>query len=208
MGAPAILIVTFILTVAKPMMENQEYLKEAQERAQGFEDTLEPELLSQAYLALENVILGEEDDPKIRGQLRVEALDLWLHLLQFLDHYLDPKFNPDDVPELLVQPPPTSGEVVLRPGADPALIDDPKARAQYEQAIAANKAKTARYGLQTKLRRLDVRITPRAEAFIRNSYTSAPSDQAELKTAIDKWITNPQRKANLVKLLTPPQQRR
>lgn len=187
------------------MNENQKYMKEAREHARGFEDKLEPELLKQAYLALENVLLLEEDDPKMRGQLRTNSLDLWLHLIQLLDHSLDPNFDPDDVPEEIVQPPPTSGGVVLRPGADPAKIDDPKARAEYKKAIADNEAKTAHYTLQTKLRRMDERITPRAENFIRNFYTPAPGDQKELKTAIDKTIKDPRRKAGLLKLLTPSQ---
>jgi hypothetical protein len=208
LGVLAILIVTFIPAVVKPMTENQKHLKEAQAHTKAFEDKLEPELLREAYLALENVLLSEEDDPDILRQLRAESLNLWLHLIQLLDRFLDPKFNPGDVPGRVVQPPPTTGGVVYPPGADPALIDDPIARAQYEQEIAANRAKTVHYAMQVKLRRLDERIMPRAEAFIRNSYSSTPSDQAELKTAIDKMITNTQRKAMLINLLTPPQHRR
>lgn len=187
------------------MNENQKYLKEAQEHAREFEDKPEPELLRQAYLALENVLLLEEDEPKTRGQLRTKSLYLWLHLIQLLDRFLDPNFNPEDVPELAIQPPPTSEGVVYPPGADPALIDDPKARAEYKKAIADNEAKTAHYTLQTKLRRMDERITPRAEDFIRNFYTPAPGDQKELKTAIDKTIKGPRRKADLLKLLTQSQ---
>jgi len=187
------------------MNENQKYLKEAREHAKGFEDNLEPELLEQAYLALENVLLLEEDDPKIRGQLRTDSLYMWLHLIQLLDHSLDPDFNPDDVPERAVQPPPTSEGVVYPPGADPALIDDPRARAEYEKAIAANNAKTTHYVLQTDFRRLDESITPLAEEFIQNFYTPTPGDQKELKTVIDEIIKDPRRKADLLKLLTPSQ---
>lgn len=187
------------------MNENQKYLKEAQEQAKQFEDNPEPELLKQAYLALENVLLLEEDEPKTRNQLRSDSLYLWLHLILLLDRFLDPNFNPENVPELAVQPPPTSQGVVYPPGADPSLLDDPKARAEYKKAIADNEAKIAHYTLQTKLRRLDERITPRGEEFIRNFYTPAPGDQKELKTAIDKTIKDPRRKADLLKLLTPSQ---
>ncbi len=187
------------------MQDNEKYLNAAQARAKEFEAEREPERLREAYMALENVILAQEHDPKTRGQLRTDSLSLWLHLLQLLDRFLDPNFNPEDVPEKLVQPPPTSGGIVLRPGADPALIDDPKVRAEYEKAIAANRAKADHYRLQINLRRLEERIPPRAEAFIRNSYTSAPGDQEELQTAIDGIMKNPQRKARLLKLLTPSQ---
>jgi len=187
------------------MTENQKYLKETRERIKGFEKELEPERLREAYMALENVSLAKEHVPKTRAQLRTDTLSLWLGLLQILDHHLDPDFNPEDGPEELVQPPPTSGGVVLRPGADPALIDDPTARAEYEKAIAANRAKANNYRLQIHLGRLNERITPRAEEFIRNSYTTAPDDQEELKTAIEKTIEDPRRKARLLELLTPPQ---
>lgn len=201
----ATLVPCSILTETKAMTDNQKFLDEVQVRVKEFEAELEPERLREAYMALENVSLVQETDPKSRTQLRTNALSLWLHLLQLLDRFLDSKFNPDDVPELLVEPPPMSGGVVLRPGADPALIDDPKARADYENAIAANRAKADRYRLQIDLRRLEERISPRAEAFIRNAYTSVPGDQEALKTAIDRIMQNPQRKARLLKLLTPSQ---
>lgn len=187
------------------MTDNQKYLNEAQARVKEFEAELEPERLREAYMALEDVILVQETDPKSRARLRTNALSLWLHLLQLLDRFLDPKFNPEDVPEMLVQPPPTTGDVVYPPGADPALIDDPKARAEYEKAIAANRAKADHYRLQINLRRLDERITPRAEAFIRNFYTPAAIDQKELQTAIDEIIRDPRRKAGLLKLLSSSQ---
>jgi len=181
------------------MMENQKYLREAHTYTKEFETQLEPSLLRLAYMALENVILAQESDLKLRAQLRVDCLYLWLYLLQLLDRFLDPGFNPNDVPEKLIQPPPTTEGVVYPPGANPALIDDPQARAEYEEAIAANRAKAEQYRLQINLRRLDEQITPRAEAFIRNSYTFTPSDRQEVKTAILQKIKNPQRQERLLK---------
>ena len=183
------------------MSENEKYLKEAHAHTKEFEAQLEPERLRESSMALENVILAHEHDPKSRAQLRTDCLSLWLHVLQFLDRFLDPNFDPADVPTKLVQPPRTLGGVVYPPGADPAKIDDPNARAEYEKAIAANRAKADRYRLQTGLRRLNESIPPRAEAFIRNSYTSERHDQKELRTAIDTIIKDPRRKADLLKLL-------
>jgi len=192
------------------MAENKKYLtanemclKEAQTLAKKFEAELEAERLREASLALERVNLSQEGDPASRARLRANSLSLWLHLIGLLDRFLDPKFNIEDVPGTAVQPPPTSGGVVYPPGADPALIDDPKARADYEKAIAANRAKADRYRLQVHLRRVNERIVSRAEGFIRNAYTSAPDDQKQLRTAIEKAIKDPQRKAGLLKLLAP-----
>lgn len=183
------------------MKENQRYLDEARAHTKEFEADLEPERLREAAMALQNVILTRVHDPATRRQLRRESLSLWLYFLQLLDRFLDPKFNPDDVPGEGVQPPPTSGGVLYGPGADPALVDDPTARAEYEKAIAANRAKADRYRLQIHLRRLNGRIASQAEAFVRNSYTSDPGDQKELRAAIDEIIKDPHRKASLLKLL-------
>ncbi|WP_437719055.1 hypothetical protein WMF45_23160 [Sorangium sp. So ce448] len=185
------------------MTSNQKYLDEAQAHMKEFDAQLEPERLREAYMALENVSLSAERDPATRSLVRASCLSSWLRLLQVVDHFLDPKFDVNDVPFLLVQPPPTSTGVVYPPGADPALIDDPVARAQYENAVAANREKLEKYRMQVQLHRVSERLTPRAEAFIRDSYTSDPSDQAELRAAIDQLITNPARKAVLSKLLSP-----
>ncbi len=187
------------------MTENQKYLDDARGRIREFEAGLEPERLREAYMALENVSLAKEHVSKTRARLRTDSLSLWLGLLQILDHHLDPNFNPEDGPEELVQPPRTSDGVVYPPGADPALIRDPRARAEYEKAIAANRAKVENYRLQIHLRRLDERITQRAKEFIRGSYRPASDDQEELKKAIEETIKDPGRKADLLKLLTPPQ---
>ena len=186
----------------KTMTKNETNLEQSRTNAKEFQATQEPELLKEAYLALENVLLPEEDDPKERGRLRTRSLEQWLHLIQLVDDSRDPNFNADDVPERIVEPPPTSG---LRPGARPALIKDPKQRAEYERAITANRKKAKNYRLQIHLGRLNERITPRAEGFILDSYTQAAADQEEVRTAIEKTIKDPRRKAKLLKLVRPAQ---
>jgi hypothetical protein len=203
-ASSALLILAFAATMkAKTMTENQKYLEEARQRARAFEAEMEPERLREAYMALENVRVVEEHDPKLRAHVRSNSLSLWLHLLQLLDRSVDPGFNSQDVPTKLVQPPPTRGGVAYSPGADPALIDDPNARAEYEKAIAANRKKSENYRLQVHLRPLNERISERAEAFIRSSYASSKRDQEELRNAIDKIIKDPHRKASLQVLLDP-----
>ncbi len=90
------------------------------------------------------------------------------------------------------------------PGVDPDVIDNPKARADYEKALAARQPRADEYRLQIKLRRLDEDIPERAEAFIRKNYSSDSLDQEIVRTAIDKIIKNPERKAKLLKSLQPP----
>lgn len=188
---------------AKPVTNNQRYLNEAQAHIKEFESGLDPQRLRDAYMSIENVILPQEPDLKTREQLRKSALSVWLHLLQILDRFVDPNFDPDDVPEDLVQPPKTTGGVVYPPGADPALIADPAARAEYEKAIEANRKKIESYNLQLQLSRLTPRVSERADAFLRRSYTPSPHDRKELKSAIDETITDPKRKAHLLEILEP-----
>jgi hypothetical protein len=202
-----IVIAASLLTrTNKSMMttENEKYLKEAQKRVKEFEKESEPERLREASMALENVVLEQEYDAKIRTRLRSECLNLWLEMVAILDRRLDPEFDPEDVPENLVQPPPTSKGVIYPPGADPALLDDPKAREEYEKAIAANNAKINNYRVQTHLKRLNDEIPPRAAEFITNSYTDSDADQKEVKAAIERLIENPARRVEFSKLLKSP----
>jgi hypothetical protein len=201
--AMTILIAASLLTRTHQFMttENEKYLKEAQTHVKEFEKQAEPERLREAYMALENVVLEQEYDAKIRNRLRQNCLTLWLEMVAILDRRLDPEFDPEDVPQNLVQPPPTSKGVVYPPGADPALIDDAKAREEYEKAIAANNAKINNYRLQTHLKRLNEQIPPRAAEFIENSYTASGDDQKEVKTAIDRLLENPARQLEFSKLL-------
>lgn len=202
-----VVLITFSLLTRtnKSMTENEKYIKEAKKLVKEFETESEPERLREAYMSLENVVLEQEYDAKVRRRLRRECLTLWLEMVRILDQRLDPNFDPEDVPENLVQPPPTSKGVVYPPGADPALIDDPKAREEYEKAVAANNAKIKNYRLQTQLTRLNEQIPPRAKEFIENSYTASDDDQKELKEAIDQKLENPGRHAEFQKLLKKTQ---
>jgi hypothetical protein len=184
------------------MLDNTKYLNEAQARIKAFDTTMEPERLLEASISLDHVNLSLESGANTRTQLRTACLSLWLNLIQVIDHYLDPSFNPDDVPPQQVEPPQVPGGT-LRSGASPSLVKDPKARAEYEKAIADNRKKAVNYRMQIQLNRLKDRISPRAEAFITNSYTSVLLDQIELKTAIEKIIKSPNRKKELLKLLKP-----
>ena len=186
------------------MTGNQEHLKEVEARAKAFETEREPERLREAFLSLEQVVLSQEADPAARALLRAAVLGWWLKLLRTLDEHLDPAFVPKDVPEKVVEPPPTSSGAVLRPGADPALIDDPVARAAYEKAIADNRAKAERYRMNIHLGRLNQQVTPRSEAFLRSEYTKSAADQAEARAAIEKTIEDPARKAALLAIVAPP----
>lgn len=185
---------------ANAMPDNQASLRKAHTRIQEFEAKPEAERLREASLALSDVNLLQEQDVRIRSQVREDCLWGWLRLVDLVDRSIDPKFDPKDLPETTVQPPPTSKGVVYPPGADPALIDDPGARAEYEKARNAGRIKAERYRLQTELRRVSERIADLTSAFIRKNYSADNHDQQELKSAIEEIIKLPERKAELLKL--------
>ena len=186
------------------MTENEKHLKEAQKKVKEFETKKESERLREAYISLENVYLPQEYDAATRTRLRRDSLMLWLEMIRLLDENIDVEFNSDDVPKTVIQPPPSANGAVYSPGADPSKIDNPTDRAEYEKAIAANRAKAENYRLQTHLRRLNEQIPPRAETFIRDSYIDSADDQKEVKNAIDTIIEKPERKADLMKLVENP----
>jgi len=195
------MIAVLTLMRSQSMTENEKCLKEARDKIKAFESEREPERLRESAMALENIILAKEFDAKIRKKLRADSLSLWLTLIQILDKNLQPDFNPENTPDLIAQPSPLPDGTVLRPGTDPAKINDPKVKADYEKAIAENREKQENYRMQTQLRRLNEQIPPKAETFIRNFYTSDEADREELKNAIDGIIQKPERKEELLNLL-------
>jgi len=186
----------------KHMIDNQKHLQEAQIFADKFEPSREPDWLEKAQGALEDVVWNAEGNPKTRAEIRLRALEMWLRLVDLLDRHVDPAFDENDTPQKLVDPPalPDSSKGSLRPGASPSLIADPKLRSEYEQAIAANRAKIKRYGFQLDLRFLDQSIRPRAHKFIANAYKPIPEDRDELRKAIGRNIKSDRGKAALLNL--------
>jgi len=167
-----------------------------------FEKEKDPEKLQGAADQLVEVDLSKEEEGLKRLALRRETLELWLKLLAAIDKNLDPRFDPNDQPRVSVSPPPSGGGQ-FPPGVSPSAIKDPQARRQYEAAIKQNKDKAVNYRLQTKLRRLDQKLTPQAERFIRLSFTTVPGDQKQLNEAVKKLIPNPHRAQALVQAGAP-----
>jgi hypothetical protein len=201
-------VILLVATIAAPeamrarqMTDNQNAFEAAGSLMVAFEKEQEPERLREAYMALENVMIAAEPDPAARAALRRRCLAAWLHLLALLDRFRDPKFRAEDVPEKLVSPPAGPGDVILRPGVDPAKIADAEQRRAYEAAIAANRAKAAHYREQIGLGYLEKEIPVRAEAFIRKFYTLASGDKEELRQTIEETTANRARKEQLLELV-------
>lgn len=184
------------------MLNNIDYLNLAAKEITAFQSKKELEHLRAASMSLMNVDLRTEIKPESRKLIRIKCLKLWMELLQIIDQNIDPKFNPNEQPVLIISPPEENG-IQLRPGADPKLIKDPKLRQEYELAIEKNRKYADYFRFQKQINDINLEAQHSAEDFIRGFYSSTIIDQSELKSAIDKQITNENRKMELYKLLAP-----
>jgi hypothetical protein len=196
-------VLTIVLTLShvepvSPMDPNTQHLAQAQAHARLFHQTVDTEELRRAALALEGVTLSAPP-PAAEAAMRRDGLRAWLLLLELIDRHLDPAFDVSRTPDLQVQPPESADGSSHPPGADPALIADPRARAAYEQATRENDARIASYNLQVRLHRLDERITARTDAFIRRNYTFDPADRQEIRSEVGKLIRLQSRQERILK---------
>lgn len=182
------------------MTDNQKHINDARAKIDQFRSDLEVELLRDAYSSLEHVNLAVEHDAKIRDQMRSDCLNLWLTIINLIDKHIDLGFDRKNAPDMHVDPPRSADGGQLPPGADPAKITDPAARADYEKAIEANREKSKNYRMQIHLERLNQRIPSLLEAFIQRSYVSAV-DRDEAKDTVEKLTESQNRKESLVRFI-------
>ncbi len=88
-----------------------------------------------------------------------------------------------------VPPPPGIREPAFS-GMDPKRIKDPRVRAEYEAAIAANRAKAERSLLQHQLRREEPRFLQTVKRFFVEAYTTKPYDNDELSRILGEVPDN------------------
>ena len=143
-----------------------------------------------------------EPDPKAPKAEVMAFLALKLRLLFTAFNYIDAKLIPDfdleTEPSLTVAPPPSSG---LPAGVAPESIKDPKIRAEYENELAMNRARTAQYYLQTDLRRAEQECTDIFKAEI--SLHSQRYSNGALGALIEETIRSKRRAASLKALAAP-----
>jgi hypothetical protein len=145
------------------------------DRLEAFERARDTLALSAAVSLLEADLATAATDP---GQ-RKFVVEQWLRVLAALDRHLDPSWNPQDVPQVSLTPPPAGG-VTFPSGVDPAAIPDPAARREYEQALQEARNKADAYRFQLELRRADERAMAGLARFLADSYRDAETSRDEL----------------------------
>ena len=132
--------------------------------------------------------------------LRRAQLDAWLKLLDRVEKSIDPAFDPEDVPQINVAPPPGAH---VRAGADPKSIKDPKVRQEYEVLIEKNREKAENYRLQKTLRNRKSRWTHECVLFVGNSFSDAKEDRGEVEKAVQEHLSNPKAKTEILAVAWP-----
>lgn len=132
------------------------------------------------------------------AQRRSKDVEVRLHAWQRLLDAIDPEWDPDE--ELMfdsgVMPPP--GVTSFDSGMDPARIKDPALRAQYEQALKANREKNAKWGEQYRLRGWLKRFPKDAERYIIDAYSRPPFNLKELEQYLAKYIADEKTRARII----------
>lgn len=159
--------------------------------------TIQPQPFDIELQLLEHVVPTEpppEVAPAEWPALRRASAERWLDALARLERELDDTFDPDDVPALNVAPAGTD----LPTGVAPEVVQDPRLRREYQQAVDRNAEHIVRYGRQTQLRRLRERYQPAAERYVIASYAREPDRPGELRELLDRYVAPPERRDALV----------
>ncbi len=151
-----------------------------------YEKTRNLELLRQAGEKLEGVDLFAVAGSEKRAEARMQTATAWMAILSRIDAARDPRFNPDDPPVTRVAPPKVPGGPAYLPGVDPKQVRDPKVRAEYERAIEENRQKAEIAQRHWELEAIDTEVTEGTMRFLKRFYTSAPTDQRELRSLMER----------------------
>ena len=168
------------------------------EKFSEFEKKPDPDLI---YQLLDSIEASEVNIPAGDAAARNLAVSRRLHFLAALDRSIDPTWNSKDVPPQGVPPPAQHGIVYSSGEVDPEGIPDPEVRAQYLQALTANKEARRRYSVQLELRRIDDRALRFVERFLADRFGNSPRDHQEFDQLLAASAANETRKERLRELL-------
>jgi hypothetical protein len=132
-----------------------------------------------------------EDFARRRREDLLVRLHAWRRLLDAVDL----KWDPNDTPVMNVSPPAGTG---MPAGIAPEAIANPALRAQYEQAIEANRQKNERFLEQHAVHRWLLSYPGSSERLIIHAYSATPYDSEELETYLDKYRIDEEAKARIL----------
>lgn len=169
-------------------------IKRALTEMDQFEKSGGAEHLEKAVEGLEEVDLLSLKDTADRLAARREMLTGWCRALRAIDRLKDPKFDPDDAPQLNVAPPMERGGAIHTPSVDPKTIQDPQTRQAYQAARAANEKKKADRKVQWLVRDLEERAVERVERLVQRMYTKSAADRKEMEAVVAETKVSAERR--------------
>jgi hypothetical protein len=201
-------VVTYLVFVLAALaMDSEErsmaeHIRVAQQRLEEFERTHSLETLNHAVQALEGI---EQTEPLQTPppEVRSRGTLAWVTLFRHIDQYLDPNFDPSDVPSVNVIPPATSKGVKYPSGVDPNAIPDSKARTKYIELLNQNRAKLEHYNFQHRLGLVNQRALEGFHQYTKHSFAPGGAGSAELRRILDGSPLGTARKRELAKRLSP-----
>jgi len=123
------------------------------------------------------------------ARLRRMDAEAILHLWKRLTDTIDPNWDPNDHAYLNVPLPPG---VIGTSGMAPQMIEDPKQRAAYEEAIEKNRLKAETRHTQLMARRWLKSFSPPAKQYIVQMYSKPPYATEELTQLLMQLIPDEQ----------------
>ena len=147
------------------------------------------------------------------SKIRTEEVKMLFSVWHERDLETDPRFDIDkDGPSWGVSPPPLKSTVgqgtqLYWSGMPPEAIQDPQQRAEYESAIATNKAKADSFIKQYRLRLTEKTFSGAAERYVTRAYSKEPFALDELRQLLEKFIKDEPRRQHILEGVTEEIQR-
>jgi hypothetical protein len=148
------------------------------EKFAEFEKKRDPTSIYQAFDAINAV---ESAMTLSDAAARNLAVSRRLRFFAALDREIDPLWDEKNIPPRGVPAPEPHGIVYGSGEVDPAGIPDPDARAQYIQALKANKEAQQQYSVQLQLRRIDERAMLFIGRLLADRYSNSERDRQEFE---------------------------
>jgi len=162
----------------------QDKIKSAEAQLDEFDKTAKVEHLQKAMESLEEIDILGLKETAARMAARREMLTAWCRSLADIDRVKDPKYDPEDTPQLRVMRPSESIH---------------QSEKQYKDAVAANEKKKADRRVQNLIRELDDRATERVTRLIERMYTKSPADRKEIEGVFTATKLSEERRSKLLK---------
>ena len=128
---------------------------------------------------------------EVWAKQRTQDVVLWFHAWKRVKDAIHPDCDQvRDAPRRVS--PPTKGVEGWADGMSSKMIKDPVERTRFEKEAAVVDEKVGKWVEQIDARRLDKSFSPNAEAWIIKAYSAPPHNYLELKTYLEKYVSQPQ----------------